>query len=129
MNERIKKLRKSLGLTQTEFGSRIGVKGNTVTGYETGLRSPSDAVIFSICREFNVSEDWLRTGTGQMFVELSDEDQLAIWAAEILKDSKDSFRRRVVKMLMSIPTEEWEKIAEYAKFLYDEEDNKRENSK
>ena len=62
MKERIKMLRKNIGLTQTEFGEKIGVKGNTITGYENGIRSPSDAVIKAICREFNVSEQWLHTG-------------------------------------------------------------------
>ena len=59
MRERIKAIRKAAELTQSEFGDKIGVKGNTVTGYESGLRSPSDAVIKSICREFNVNEVWL----------------------------------------------------------------------
>ena len=68
MQERIKEVRKSNGLTQTEFGEKIGVKGNTVTGYETGIRSPSDAIIVSICREFGVNEEWLRTGNGEMFL-------------------------------------------------------------
>ena len=68
MQERIKEVRKSNGLTQTEFGEKIGVKGNTVTGYETGIRSPSDAIIVSICREFGVNEEWLRTGKGEMFL-------------------------------------------------------------
>ena len=56
MEQRIKTIRKSNNLTQTEFGKRIGVKGNTVTNYETGLRIPSEAVILAICREFDVSE-------------------------------------------------------------------------
>lgn len=68
MQNRIKEVRKHYKLTQTEFGERIGVKGNTVTGYETGIRSPSDSIIVSICREFNVDETWLRTGEGSMFV-------------------------------------------------------------
>ena len=68
MQERIKKVRKANGLTQAEFGGKIGVKGNTVTGYETGIRSPSDAIIVSICREFGVNEEWLRTGKGEMFL-------------------------------------------------------------
>lgn len=68
MQTRIKEVRKSLKLTQTEFGKRIGVKGNTITGYETGTRSPSDAIIISICREFNVNEEWLRTSKGSMFI-------------------------------------------------------------
>ena len=62
MKDRIKQVRKSQNLTQTAFGDIIGVKGNTITNYETGLRNPTDAVIKSICREFGVSEEWLRTG-------------------------------------------------------------------
>ena len=72
MQNRIKALRKSQKLTQTEFGARIGIKGTTVTGYESGNRTPSDAMILSICREFNVSELWLRTGEGEMFMPLPD---------------------------------------------------------
>lgn len=68
MNERIKEIRKSKGLTQSEFGAKIGVKGNTITNYESGGRTPSDAIIVSICREFDVNEHWLRTGEGDMFV-------------------------------------------------------------
>ena len=67
MNERIKKLRKALDLTQTEFANRIGSVQNTITGYETGRRIPSNQVIALICREFNVNEEWLRTGSGEMF--------------------------------------------------------------
>ena len=67
MNERIKKARKALGLTQAEFASRIGSVQNTITGYETGRRVPSNQVLSLICREFNVNEDWLRTGEGEMF--------------------------------------------------------------
>ena len=71
MQERIKTIRKALRLTQTAFGERIGVKGNTVTGWENGLRAPSEAIINSICREFGVSEEWLRDGCGEPFVNSS----------------------------------------------------------
>lgn len=69
MNSRIKHLRRTLDLTQQEFAERIGSVQNTITGYESGRRNPSNAVITSICREFNVNENWLRYGTGPMFVE------------------------------------------------------------
>lgn len=69
MNNRIKQLRKALDLTQQEFAKRIGSVQNTITGYESGRRNPSNAVITSICREFGVSENWLRYGEGDMFVE------------------------------------------------------------
>lgn len=66
MNDRIKQIRKAKGLTQVDFGKKIGVKGNTITNYENGLRTPSDSIIFSICREFNINEEWIRTGEGRM---------------------------------------------------------------
>ncbi len=68
MNERIKKLRKELDLTQQKFADKLGVKRNTVGQWECGINALTDQVITSICREFNVSEEWLRNGTGEMFV-------------------------------------------------------------
>ena len=59
MKDRIKAIRKYKNMKQAEFAQVLGIKPNTVTSYETGLRVPSDAVITSICREFNVSEHWL----------------------------------------------------------------------
>lgn len=66
MKDRIKKLRRELDLTQQEFAERIGSVQNTITGYETGRRVPSNQVVSLICREFNVREEWLRTGEGEM---------------------------------------------------------------
>ena len=67
MDKRIKKLRRTLDLTQQEFGDRIGVKRNTIATYEGGRSTPIDSVISLICREFSVNEEWLRSGTGEMF--------------------------------------------------------------
>lgn len=68
MNERIKELRKALGLTQQELADRIGVKQNTIAQYEIGRNTPINSVVSLICKEFNVSEDWLRNGNGDMFL-------------------------------------------------------------
>jgi transcriptional regulator with XRE-family HTH domain len=67
MNERLKKLRKALELTQQEFADRIGISRGNIGAYEVGKNNPSDAVISLICKEFKVNEEWLRTGTGEMF--------------------------------------------------------------
>ena len=74
MKDRIKQLRKALELTQQEFADRIGIKRNSFANYETGRNTPIDAIIVSMCREFNVNEEWLRTGTGEMFNELDATD-------------------------------------------------------
>lgn len=71
MNSRIKQIRKYYDLTQKKFAERIGVKQNTVAQYEMGRNTPIDTVISLICREFNINEEWLRNGTGEMFVKAS----------------------------------------------------------
>lgn len=67
MKDRIRKIRRDLDLTQQEFADRIGIKRNTIANYETGRNEPTDPVVSLICREFGVSEEWLRNGTGEMF--------------------------------------------------------------
>ncbi len=67
MKDRIKKIRKEFDLTQQELADRLGIKRNTIATYESGRNIPIDAVISLICREFNVREEWLRTGEGEMF--------------------------------------------------------------
>ena len=89
IGNRIKKLRKYLGLNQTEFGIVIGIKQSTVAGYETGVRDPIDTIILSICREFNVSEKWLRTGNGEMF--LPSEDETAEFVSMFLEEKNPFF--------------------------------------
>lgn len=68
MNERIKLLRQKLNLTQTEFAQKIGLQANTIATYEMGVRNPRDSNILIICREFSVNEEWLRKGSGEMFL-------------------------------------------------------------
>ena len=89
MNERIRLLRKELGLNQSDFGNKIGVKQGTVAGYESGARTPLDAVVSSICREFDVNEEWLRTGEGEMFEQMTEQQKLLKYTGMLLKD-KDS---------------------------------------
>ena len=89
MNERIRLLRKELGLNQSDFGNKIGVKQGTVAGYESVERTPLDAVVSSICREFDVNEEWLRTGEGEMFEQMTEQQKLLKYTGMLLKD-KDS---------------------------------------
>lgn len=106
MEERIKELRKALGLTQQEFSDRIGVKRNTIAQYESGRNAPIDAVITLICRTYNVSEDWLRTGHGEMFLRRSRNEELAAFFGDVLSGEPD-FRHRLITVLSRLSTEEW----------------------
>lgn len=96
MNERIKLIRTKAGLTQQQFADRIKVKRNTVATYEMGRSIPSDAAIALICREFNVNEEWLRSGEGEMFYIPDDEDAALI--SEILENHDE----RLTKMILNI---------------------------
>ena len=110
MNERIKKLRKALDLTQQEFADKIGMKRNTVANYETDRNEPSNSVISLICKTFNVSETWLRTGEGEMFVERTRDDELAAFMDELLAEESADFRRRLVTALSRLKPEQWEAL-------------------
>ena len=65
-------MRKELELTQQKFADCIGTTANVLTNYETGRRNPSSSVINNICKTFNVNEEWLRTGEGEMFADEPD---------------------------------------------------------
>ena len=102
MSERLKKLRKALDLTQQEFADRLGIKRNTVAQYEIGRNEPIDAVIISICREFDVNEEWLRTGKGDMFLPLDRNADIARLTKLLLNEESDSFKNRFISMLANL---------------------------
>lgn len=126
MNERIKKLRKTLDLTQQEFADKIGVKQNTVAQYEMGRNIPIDSVIFLICREFNVSEEWLRTGDGDMFLPADRNADIARLTKQLLNEESDSFKNRLISILSNLTVEEWKFLEDKARELcgLDEDTNK-----
>lgn len=111
MNYRIREIRKDNNLTQTEFGERIGVKGNTITGYENGTRIPSDAIILSICREFNVNEDWLRTGQGEKYLRLSRKETVAAYVGKILGGKLTPLEETLIEFMAETSPQEWEELA------------------
>lgn len=76
--ERVREARKKLGFTLEKFGERIGLKKNTMSAIETGRNSLTDANIKAICREFSISEEWLRTGSGNMRIPIENEAAAAV---------------------------------------------------
>lgn len=105
MNERIKAARKAAGLKQAELAEKLGVKPNTITSYETGLRVPSDAIVVSMCRELNVSEHWLRTGEGEMQIQMSEDDELTQIFTEI-GASDDELAKAAIRMYWHLSEKE-----------------------
>ena len=114
MNERIKELRKTLGLTLDKFGDRIGVGKTAISKIENGDRSVTDQMFKSICREFNVREEWLRSGNGEMFVQMSRDEEIASFINSIQQGCTDSFKKRFIKVLASLDESDWKFIEEKA---------------
>lgn len=113
LKDRLKKLRKSLDLTQQAFADKIGMKQNTIAQYEMGRTIPSDAIIFSICREFNVNENWLRTGEGDMFMEMSRDEQIEEFVGDLLHGEEDSFKRRLISGLAALDENGWKVLEDF----------------
>lgn len=120
MNERIKELRKALGLTQQKFAESIGVRQNTVAQYEMGRNQPIDTVITLICREFNVNEEWLRTGNGEMFMPKSRNEALFEFVTKIAEGPPDDIRSKLLSVMARLTEEQWELLDDMAHKLADE---------
>lgn len=99
--ERIKAVRKELGLTLEKFGEKLGAKKNTMSAIETGRNSLTDQMARSICREYNVDYDYLMYGEGDMFTDLPKTivDELC------MQFNLDDFDRAVVEMYLDLPAE------------------------
>lgn len=110
MNERIKQLRKELGLTLDKFGEKIGVGKTAISKIENGDRSVTDQMFKSICREFNVREEWLRNGEGEMFIQMSYDDVIASFIQAVQQEDNNSFKKKFLKMLASLDDADWLKL-------------------
>lgn len=96
-NERVKEVRKTLGLTLEKFGDRLGIKKAAVSKIEKGENSLTDANIKAICREFSVDYMWLTTGEGEMFVETDDDFFERI---DRIMAGENEARKNMIKMLL-----------------------------
>ena len=122
MNERIKELRLLLGLNQSEFGAKIGLRQTSIANYEKGLRQPLDTVITSICREFGVNEEWLRTGEGPQFIEITRAEQIQQMVDDIMRDHPEAFRRRFVTALAGLDDRGWIALEKFIDSITDQEE-------
>lgn len=114
MNERVKLLRKTLDLTMEKFGERLGVKKNSISQIESGKNSLTEQMIKSICREFDVDEEWLRNGTGSMFIERTRDEEIAKFIGTIQSVDDDSFMKKFISMLAKLDESEWKLLEKMA---------------
>ena len=121
MNERLRKLRKELDMTQQEFADKIGIARGNIGSYEVGKSAISNAVISLICKtdfpKGRVNETWLRTGEGEMFIEASRDEQIAAFVGSILKDEEDTFQKKFISMLAALDESDWEVLQKMVELL------------
>lgn len=110
MHDRIKYVRTSAGLTQEQFANKIRLTRNYVAKIEIGNRAPSDRTISDICREFGVSETWLRTGAGEPFAPPSRADEMGRLVKSLMADKPEAFRTRLITALLRFDADgpEWQ---------------------
>lgn len=113
-NQRINKVRLSLGLTMEEFGKRIGITRSTVSRLEGGGIAITEKVRLAICREYKVMEEWLRYGEGTMFVNQDKSALLGQFFGQISNDDEGSIRKRLILALAKLEPRDWEAIADMA---------------
>ena len=104
-------------MTQQEFANKLGSTRDNIGGYETGRRNPSAAVISLICTKFNVNEDWLRTGNGEMFIELTRDEQIENFVGDVLKSEEDSFKKKFISMLSALDESDWEVLQKMVELM------------
>ena len=108
MNERIKELRKVLGLSREEFANKLGLKSRgKIENIELGRTSPDEPFLDLICKTYNINPKWLRTGRGEMFIELFKDEQIEDFIGELLSDEEDSFKRRLISGLAALDENGW----------------------
>lgn len=119
INTRIAVLRKELDLSMEKFGNIIGVTKSSINNIEKGVNNPSERTIKLICREFNVNQDWLVNGNGSMFVELSREEEITKYIAELVKDDDEmkEFQRKFIRILSRLSIDDWKMIEKFVEEL------------
>lgn len=113
INNRIKEIRQSKGLTQSQFSEIIGLSRNYIALIEIGERVPSDRTISDICREFNVNEEWLRTGEGEMFKPKSRNEELQEFLLRSV-DDPSGIQVKLLSVMARLSTDQWELLRDIA---------------
>lgn len=120
MADRISKVIRDKEKTKTAFSDRINVSQAFVSQMCSGLKVPSDRTIADICREYDVNEEWLRTGQGDPYIQLSRDEELAQFFGVVMKGEDPDFRRRLLSVMSRLTTDEWALLEQMAWKLVDE---------
>lgn len=113
MKDRIKELRKNLGLTQQKFADRLGLKRQTIAAYEIGNIEPSESTLLLMCKEFGINKDWLLTGEGEPTIEACQEERYAVNVGKLQRADHEAIMRWVNAIAETNP----EVLVEIEKFM------------
>ena len=125
MLERLKLVRKNSGLNQTDFGNKIGMSQSGYGQIENGNRSLNDRLIKLICIEFNINEDWLRTGEGDMTLPLSREEEIMQFIGQV-QGANNAVAKKILSLMAKLDHSDWLTIDKILDILV--ADTKKEGS-
>ena len=117
INERIRELRENLKISQTEFAERLGSGRGVIKNIEEGRTEPKPQLLDLISRVYHVSRTWLETGEGEMRAPMSRNEKIGRFVGELMADEPDSFRRRLIDVLIELDSDGWQKLKEAAEVL------------
>lgn len=113
MKDRLKDLRKNLEMSQEAFAKELGLTKNYISLVENGNRSLSDQSVKVLCSLFNVNEEWLRTGNGEMFVPETKDEQISKMLADVLKCEDSDFKKRLIVALSKMDDAGWDSLEKF----------------
>jgi len=121
LKNRIKQIRNSNPnwKSQDLFASFLGIPKANLSSYETGRRTPTDAVIQLICEKCSVNEEWLRNGTGEMFQPENKNDEISKLFGNVLKSSDDDFKYRLINALAKLDDSGWDNLEKLLDTIYE----------
>jgi transcriptional regulator with XRE-family HTH domain len=121
LKNRIKQIRNSNPnwKSQDLFASFLGIPKANLSSYETGRRTPTDAVIQLICEKCSVNEEWLRNGTGEMFQPENKSDEISKLFGNVLKSSDDDFKYRLINALAKLDDSGWDNLEKLLDTIYE----------
>lgn len=129
MNTRIKALRKAEGLTLEKFGERIGITASSCSTIESGKSNPSEQTIRSICREFRVREEWLRSGEGSMYMQLTPDQERAVFLASVTVGESSPEVNAFIDALKATPNDDLKTVIAFIGRTYEAYQENLKNDK
>ena len=108
--DRIIKVRSESKESQEKFAAKLGLSRNFINQVENKKKNVSDRTISDICREYNINEEWLRTGNGTMTIPISKDKEISRMLATVLKSDENDFKRRLISALSRLDDEGWEQL-------------------